>query len=85
MGTAITKEPTSALAVFSLFCFGQGVGNVMAGPISIGLVKRGEMEKGYGNGMFRDVVVYTGVCMAVSALCVGSWYLRPDKLRKVLS
>jgi predicted MFS family arabinose efflux permease len=27
MGTAITGEPTAALATFAIFCFGQGVGN----------------------------------------------------------
>jgi hypothetical protein len=36
MGTAVTGEPTAALAMFSIFCFGQGVGNVLAGPISGG-------------------------------------------------
>ncbi|MBN6743365.1 hypothetical protein JKG47_23490, partial [Acidithiobacillus sp. MC6.1] len=33
MGTAVSEEPTAAMAIFSLFCFGKGLGNVLAGPI----------------------------------------------------
>lgn len=85
MGTAVTTEPTAALATFSLFCFGQGVGNVLAGPISLGLISKNSGVDGYGAMKYGGVVVFTGLCMAVSTISVGSWYLRPSRLRMLLS
>jgi hypothetical protein len=38
MGTAVSEEPTAALATFSLFCFGKEVGNVFPGPLSASLI-----------------------------------------------
>lgn len=81
MGTAITTEPTAALATFSIFCFGQGVGNILAGPISSGLLTRIVRPGDYGALRYRSVVVFTGVAMVVSALSVCSWYVRPKRMR----
>lgn len=35
IGTAVSEEPIDAVATFSLFCFGKGVGNVFAGPLLV--------------------------------------------------
>jgi MFS family permease len=79
MVTAVTGEPTAALAMFSLFCFGQGVGNVLAGPISGGLLLGTVNSADYGASKYKAIVIFTGSTMVASAVCVASWYLRPWK------
>lgn len=76
MGTAVTSEPTAAFATFGLFCFGKGVGNVLAGPIS-GTLITGMVQLGsYGASRYEAVVVFTGACMLVSAGCIGLWQVK---------
>lgn len=81
MGTAVSEEPTAALATFGILTFCQGSGNMLAGPISAGLVSGGIQRDSYGIMRYRSLVVFTGGCMLLSALSVGSWYLRPKRLR----
>jgi len=81
MGTAITGDPTAALALFAVFCFGQGVGNVLAGPISSGLLSKMVDRADYGASRYKSVVIFTGCSMVVSTVSIGSWYLRPSRLR----
>ncbi|OZJ01535.1 hypothetical protein BZG36_05671 [Bifiguratus adelaidae] len=81
MGSAISDDPTSSLATFSIFCFGQGVGNVLTGPISAGLLSQ---TTSFGYGMkYKAVVIFTGTCMVLSALSIVTLYLRPRSLRAV--
>jgi MFS family permease len=79
MGTAVSDQPSSALATFSIFCFGQGVGNFLAGPISAALLEGVSRPGDYGLGRYRAVVCFTGACMLLSALSICSWYLRPRR------
>lgn len=81
MGTAVTSDPTAALATFSIFCFGQGVGNVLAGPISAVLLSRIVAIGDYGAVRYKSVVIFTGCTMIISAMSVVSWYIRPKRLR----
>ena len=81
MGTAVSEEPTSALATFGILTFCQGSGNVLAGPISAGLLSGGIQRDSYGIMRYKGLVIFTGGCMLLSALSVGSWYLRPRRLR----
>lgn len=81
MGTAITKEPTAALALFAVFCFGQGIGNVLAAPISSGLLSKMMDKAEYGASRYKSVVIFTGCSMALSAISIGSWYLKLSRLR----
>jgi hypothetical protein len=67
MVTTIDTEPSSSQAMFGLFCFGKGVGNVLAGPISAGLLRASSGSAGYGHGMYRLVVIFTGICLFLSA------------------
>ncbi|KAL3475094.1 MFS general substrate transporter [Aspergillus californicus] len=77
MCTKINVDPSSALAMFGVLCFGQGVGNVLAGPISMGLLNEAIALGSYGVIKYQWVVVFTGSCMLLSALSVVSGYLRP--------
>jgi MFS family permease len=81
MGTAVTSDPTGALATFGLFCFGQGVGNVLTGPIGGSLLSSVTSINTYGLMKYRAVVIFTGSCMVLSALSISSWYLRPRRVR----
>ena len=81
MGTAVSQEPTAALATFGIFTFCQGSGNVLAGPISGALLSGAVQRDSYGIMRYKSLVVFTGVCMLLSALSVGSWYMRPRRLR----
>ncbi|KAF2129378.1 MFS general substrate transporter, partial [Dothidotthia symphoricarpi CBS 119687] len=81
MVSAVSGEAAAAQAMFGLFCFGKGVGNVLAGPIGAGLLARsggaGAGGGEYGHGMYMPVVVFTGVCLLASAGSLGTVYLRP--------
>lgn len=77
MGTAVSTEPTAALATFSIFVFCQGLGNVLAGPISGLLLTEGVRTKGYGLLRFKGMIIFTGSTMLISGASVGVLYLRP--------
>ncbi len=81
MGTAVSEEPTAALATFGILTFCQGSGNVLAGPISAGLLAGGVQRESYGVVRYRDLIIFTGGCMLLSACSVGGWYVRPRRLR----
>ena len=80
MGTAVSDEPTAALATFSIFVCCQGLGNVLAGPISVGLLNGSVRRDGYGVIRYKAMVIFTGACMLLSAMSVGTWYMRPRRL-----
>lgn len=69
MVTAVSEEPSAHQAMFGLFNAGKGIGNVLAGPISAGLLKMSNDTGGYANGIYKSVVIFTGVCLLFS---VGS-------------
>ena len=81
IGTALSEEPTAALATFGIFVCCQGVGNVLAGPISVGLLDGVVKKDRYGLMRYRVMVIFTGSCMLLSALSIGTWYIRPQRLR----
>lgn len=79
MVTAVSEEASASQAMFSLFCFGKGVGNVLAGPISAGLLGLSTGTAGYGHGMYRAIVIFTGVCLLLSAGSLSADYFRPKR------
>ena len=81
MGTAITREPTAALVMFVIFCFGQGVGNVLAGRINGELHLNAVNSTDYGASRYKAIIIFTGSTMIVIAASVGFWYLRPSRQR----
>lgn len=83
MGTAVSDEPTAALATFSLFCFGKGLGNVAAGPISASLISPVIVIGNYGVVKYKAVILFTGACMLCSAVSVGVWYARPKRIETI--
>lgn len=61
--------------IFSLFCLGKGIGNVLTGSLSGGLVSSMVVIGSYGLTKYMAVVVFAGGCMALSAMTVCSWYM----------
>lgn len=73
MGTQVAgREGDSAFVAFGLFNAGKGLGNVLAGPISGGLLMGSVEGGGFGLRRYKGVVVFAGACMAGSAV-VGGW------------
>lgn len=79
MGTAVTSDGTAAFAAFGLFNFGKGLGNVLAGPISAGLLLNSVDTVKYGAGRYKAVILFAGSCMLASAASATASYVRPWK------
>jgi MFS family permease len=78
MSMAVSENPSAGLAIFSILVATQGVGNVVSGPISSGLLLS-EVEPGsYGASRYKSVVIFTGSCMMLSALSICLSYLWPS-------
>ena len=80
MRTTLSQEPSAAMATFSIFAFGKCVGNVLAGPISAGLISQITSIGSYGVMRYKGVVVFTGACMFLSSVSLGAWYLKPRRV-----
>lgn len=76
---AVSDQPAASQAMFGLFNFGKGVGNVLAGPIGTALVRSSVRASGYGHGTYKAVVIFTGICWAVSAGSLSTIYWRQKK------
>jgi hypothetical protein len=80
MGTAVSDDPSAAVATYSILVFLQGIGNVSAGPISTALLSPNIRLDTYGISKYKDLVVATGTCMFSSALIIVLWWIRPRKV-----
>lgn len=80
MGMGVTSDATSAFAVFGLFNFGKGIGNVLAGPISANMLLNHINVGSYGVGKYEGLVLFTGSCMLASAGSIAVGYLNLRKL-----
>jgi MFS family permease len=83
MATSVSSDPTATSMIFTLFCFGKGIGNVLSGPISAGLISRVVGLEEYGLTRYMAMVVFTGGCMAFSGISVCSWWVGKRGLRVV--
>ncbi|KAJ5330012.1 major facilitator superfamily domain-containing protein [Penicillium brevicompactum] len=81
MSTFVSTDPTATSMIFGLFCFGKGIGNVATGPLGGNLILQGVELGNYGLVKYMAVVIFTGACMALSALVVCSRSLWKSGLR----
>lgn len=79
MVTAVSEKPSAAQAIFGMFNFGKGVGNIAAGPISAGLLRWSSGDGGYGLGTYKAVVLFTGVCLLLSAGSLVTVHFGPKR------
>lgn len=82
MGTAVAAEQSDAMTMFCLFSFAQGIGNVLAGPVSGALLLSDVDEHAYGYVRYRILVIFTGATMFASAAFIGLSYLVPSKIKR---
>ncbi|KAL8996585.1 MAG: hypothetical protein Q9169_003924 [Polycauliona sp. 2 TL-2023] len=75
MGTALSPSPSLALVTFSAFACEKGIGSVVTGPVSSVLLSADIDTEQYGIGKFRNIILYSGVCMMASAAVMLVWYL----------
>jgi len=83
MGRAVSDDPSSVVATFAILVFCSGVGNVLVGPISAGLLEKTVRVDAYGINMYKSLVIFTGACMSLSAVVIVFWFLLPRKVREV--
>jgi predicted MFS family arabinose efflux permease len=79
MGTAVASEQTDTMTLFCLFSFAQGIGNVLAGPISGALISPEIDVHEYGFAKYRALIIFTGGAMFASAAFSALAYLVPTK------
>jgi MFS family permease len=76
MGRTVSDDPSAAVVTYSLLVFVQGIGNILVGPISAGLLSPKFRLGDYGVSRYKDLVIFTGTCMFVSALIIGGWHFQ---------
>ncbi|KAH8892807.1 MFS general substrate transporter [Thozetella sp. PMI_491] len=74
MGSAVSDEPSATMKMFAMFNFGKGVGNVLAGPVSAGLVSQRVLVESYGAFKYKSVIFFSTTSMLCSALCIAALY-----------
>ena len=77
MGSAVSEEPATAIATFSLFCFGKGVRYGVTGPISSPLIRKAIVLRSYGAVRYKSIILFTGTCMLGSEVSVGTCWAIP--------
>ncbi|KAL8728858.1 MAG: hypothetical protein Q9166_005098 [cf. Caloplaca sp. 2 TL-2023] len=83
MGTTLSTSPSVALITLSAFACEKGVGSVVTGPISSALLTIEVSTNEYGLGRFKNIVLYSGICMMASAAIMLGWYLGRRTVRWV--
>jgi MFS family permease len=81
MGRSVSDDPSGVVATFAILVFLQGVGNVLVGPISAGLLSKTVRVDAYGINMYKSLVIFTGSCMSLSTIVIVLWFLLPKKVR----
>jgi predicted MFS family arabinose efflux permease len=76
MSSATSGNPTTAATIFTLFNFGKGIGNVLAGPISGQLISGASSAASYALQRYLGAVVFTGACMFLSTCTIALWHLK---------
>jgi len=79
MGTAVATEQSDSMTMFCLFSFAQGIGNVLAGPISSALLISDTNNHDYGYTRYKALVIFTGAAMSASAVFIALSCLAPSK------
>ena len=82
MGTAVAHEQGDAMTMFCIYCSVQGIGNVLAGPISSALLQPTFDKTDYGVSRYKAMIIFTGMAMVASACSVGlSYFISTKKSR----
>ncbi|KAI4248541.1 MAG: hypothetical protein L6R40_001103 [Gallowayella cf. fulva] len=75
LGTTLSPSPSLALITLSAFACVKGVGNVVTGPVSSALLTTEIHRDEYGLGRFKNIILYSGLCMLAGAAVMVGWWL----------
>lgn len=64
----LSDDPMAVQTIYSMLAFEKGVGNLCSGPISSALIMTGVHHSEYGLARFEGILLFTGICMAISSL-----------------
>jgi len=68
-GLEIAPEDSNAqLSMYGIFAFERGIGNILAGPISIALLKNGINTTQFALSKYQGLIIFTSITMALSSL-----------------
>lgn len=79
-GAMLSDDPQP---VYAMMAFGKGVGNIVTGPITAGLISGYVSLGDYGLNRFAPAVIFVGSLMLCSSLSVVGWPLRRFFLPRV--
>ncbi|KAJ8098320.1 MFS general substrate transporter [Lipomyces tetrasporus] len=74
MGRAASGDPATVFAIYAMYVFLQGVGNVLVGPISAALISGAVTRERFGAGKYGGIVILTGTSSIVAALVISIWH-----------
>ncbi|KAK9242033.1 MFS general substrate transporter [Lipomyces tetrasporus] len=74
MGRAASGDPATVFAIYAMYVFLQGVGNVLVGPISAALISGAVTRERFGAGKYGGIVILTGTSSIVAALVMSIWH-----------
>ncbi|TVY85392.1 Fujikurins efflux protein [Lachnellula suecica] len=85
MGKAVSDDPSAVVATYAILVFCQGIGNVLVGPLSSALLSQKTVLDAYAISKFKNVVIFTGGSMFLSAAVILPWALWPGQKRPSLT
>lgn len=84
MGKSVSSDPSAVVATYAILVFCQGIGNVMVGPLSSLLLSGKSVVSAYAIYRFKNVVIFTGSCMFLSAVVILPYVFRPTHMRRIV-
>ena len=70
IGTLLCES--KAQEIYGILAFEKGIGNVLSGPISSTSIHHVAQHYDYALGKYQGIVVFVGLCMAISAVLAGA-------------
>ena len=74
MARAVDSDPSAVFALYAIFVFLQGVGNVLVGPLSAAMLTGSTVRESYGARRYAGLVILTSASSLLAALIIGSWH-----------
>lgn len=64
----LSDDPMTVQTIYGILAFEKGIGNVCSGPISSALIIKALDNASFGLAKFEGIILFTGICMAISSL-----------------
>jgi len=78
-GLEIAPEDSNAqLSMYGIFAFERGIGNILAGPISVAFLKNTLNTSHYALSKYEGMIIFTSITMALSSLAAFGTLAGPN-------